>query len=54
MVTQGYTKTGDQPRVTAKSLDSRQATPSLTYRTQTNRIGSAGNSSRMTRDYTRR
>lgn len=54
MITQGYTKTGDQPRVTAKSMDSRQTTPSLTYRAQTNRMGSAGNSSRMTRDYTRR
>ena len=54
MVSQGYTKTGDQPRVTAKSLDAKQTTPSLTYRTQTNRMGSAGNSSRMTRDYTRR
>ena len=54
MVNQGYAKTGDQPRVTSKSLDSRQATPSLTYRTQTNRMGSAGNSSRMNRDYKRR
>jgi hypothetical protein len=54
MVTQGYQKSGDQPRVTSKTLDQRQATPSLTYRTQTNRMGSAGNSSRMTRDYTRR
>ena len=54
MASQGFVKSGDQPRVTAKSLDQRQATPSLTYRTQTNRMGSAGNSSRMARDYTRR
>jgi hypothetical protein len=54
MAAQNYQKSGDQPRVTSKSLDSRQAIPSLTYRTQTNRMGSAGNSSRMTRDYTRR
>jgi hypothetical protein len=54
MTGSGYKKSGDQPRVTSKTLDQRQATPSLTYRTQTNRMGSAGNSSRMTRDYSRR
>jgi len=54
MAASGVIKTGDQPRITAKTLDKRQETPSLTYRTQTNRMGNVGNSSRMTRDYTRR
>ena len=54
MESANQSKSGDQPRVTAKTLEKRQETPSLTYRTQTNRMGSAGDSSRMTRDYTRR
>jgi hypothetical protein len=54
MLASGVLKTGDQPRITTKTMNNRQETPSLTYRTQTNRMGSAGNSSRMTRDYTRR
>jgi hypothetical protein len=53
MVMQNTTRSGDQPRITTKTLD-KPTTPSLTYRTQTNRMGNAGNSSRMTRDYTRK
>jgi len=54
MPSQAVQKNGDQPRVTTKTLDQRQASPNLTYRTQSNRMGSAGNNSRMTRDYTRK